>query len=112
MWIRDRGHYWGRLNWRVANAAYWVGVSPPSVFFCLTSLYSRRQANTIRAWGRLVNQYSFRHSSRSCPFSDSTYALWFGLQNDQPQRYVVAMRPGEPPRVSRRLLIESRAAKA
>jgi hypothetical protein len=34
---------------------------------------------TARACSRLVNQCSFRHSSRSRPLNDSTYAFRFGL---------------------------------
>lgn len=60
--------------------AYWAGVSPPSDFLGLSSLYSRLQTSiTVQASVRLVNQRSFRHSSGRHPLNDSTYAFWFGL---------------------------------
>jgi Fic/DOC family N-terminal len=39
-------------------------------------LYSHRHASiNDRAWARLVNQFSFKHSSRNRPLNDSAYAF-------------------------------------
>ncbi len=54
------------------NAGYAAGVSPLKIRFGRSSLYSRRQCSiTTFACGRLVNQFSSKHSSRNRPLNDS-----------------------------------------
>lgn len=49
---------------------------PPSDFFGLSSLYSRRHASIIAlACARLVNQCSFKHSLRKRPLNDLVPAM-------------------------------------
>ena len=57
---------------------------------------------TACAWARLVNQCSFRHSSRNRPLKDSSYAFCVGLPgSNQPQRDAALVRPGRAWRARR-----------
>ena len=49
----------------------------------------------LRAWPRLMNQCSLRHSSRRRPLKLSTSAFWFGLAGlDEMQVDTVGVGPG------------------
>src|SRR5713226_5197705 len=73
---------WLLVNSRLAanSQAISFGVLSPSARWGRLSLYSRRQVSIICfASASVANQWASKHSDRSVPLNDSTYALSVGF---------------------------------